>query len=300
MSKNKQSIFCGTATALITPFRDGKIDFKALGKLIDRQLNQSIDALVVSGTTGESATLSPDEITELVRFAAEKIEGRVPLIAGTGCNNTARAVELSKKADEAGADALLVVTPYYNKATKRGLIESYTKIASCTKKPIIIYNVPTRTCVNISLETYEELSKIENIVAVKEANPDIVATAELIDRCGNDFDIYTGNDNEILPVLALGGTGVVSVVSNLIPSAIHNMCRMYFEGNTSEAKRIYFKYLPLMQAMFKEVNPIPVKTALSMLGLCKDEFRLPLCSMQDNERSKLKEIIEKYEDELLI
>ncbi len=287
MSKNKKSVFSGAATALVTPFYGGKIDFEALGNIIEYQITNGIDALVVSGTTGEATTLTEDEFKSLAKFSKEKIAGRLPLILGSGSNDTAKAQRLTKIATDMGADACLVVTPYYNKATQKGLIESYKVIAESTHLPIILYNVPTRTSVNITLQSYKELSKIENVVAVKEANPDIVSCAELIFECGESLDVYTGNDDEIFPCLALGGKGTISVASNIIPREIHDICKKYFEGNTDEARSIFKKYLPLMRAMFSEVNPIPVKTALAAKGLCHEEFRLPLCSISDENREKL-------------
>ena len=220
MSKNKNSVFIGAATALVTPFRDGAIDYESLSTLIEKQVEGNIDAIVIAGTTGEAATLTDSEYEELVRFSVEKIRGRVPVIIGSGSNSTERACHLTKKASELGADALLVVTPYYNKASKKGLVESYRAISDCTEKPVIVYNVPSRTGVNISLDVYKELAKIENIVAVKEANKDICAASELIFECGDDLDVYSGNDDEIIPLLSVGSFGVISVVSNIIPSAI--------------------------------------------------------------------------------
>ena len=295
MSKNKAPIFLGAATALITPFSGGSIDFNALGELIEYQLKNSIDALVVAGTTGEASTLNEEEYKSLVRFSVEKISGRVPVIVGTGSNDTAKAQKLTKIATELGADACLTVTPYYNKATPRGLVESYKAIASCTDLPIILYNVPTRTCVNISIETYKELSSVENIVAVKEASPDIAACAELIFECGDDLDVYTGSDDQIIPTLSIGGVGTISVASNVIPSEIHDICRCYLGGNTAQARALFKKYYSLMRAMFCEVNPIPVKTALSMRGICREEFRLPLCKISDQNRKRLENIMRELE-----
>lgn len=288
MSKKNKPIFVGAATALVTPFSGGKIDFEALGSLIEFQIKSSIDALVIAGTTGEASTLSENEYRELISYSVLKNAGRVPLIAGSGSNDTAKAQRLTRIATELGADACLVVTPYYNKATPRGLVESYKAIASCTDLPIIVYNVPTRTCVNISLETYKELAEIDNIVAVKEASPDISACAELIFECGDRLDIYTGSDDQLLPTLSVGGLGTVSVASNVIPREIHEMCMLYLGGNTTASKKLFGKYYSFLKAMFCEVNPIPVKTALAMLGKCEEEFRLPLCNISDANRKKLK------------
>ena len=295
MSKNKKSIFLGAATALITPFSEGKIDFRTLGKLIDFQIENSIDALVIAGTTGEASTLGEDEYRELIKYSVNRIAGRIPVIVGSGSNDTSKAKRLTMAATDLGADACLVVTPYYNKATPRGLLESYREIADSTHLPIIVYNVPTRTCVNISLDTYKELSKIDNVFAVKEASPDISACAELIFECGDDIDVYTGSDDQILPTLALGGTGSISVASNILPREIHEICRLYLGGNISDSRKLFQKYYGLMRAMFCEVNPIPVKTALSMMGMCEESFRLPLCSISEANRERIYGIMRELE-----
>lgn len=294
MSKNKKSIFKGAATALITPFRDGEVDYISLGQLIDRQIDCGIDALVICGTTGESATLSDREHREVLDFALSKADGRVPMIAGTGSNDTSHAVEMSKFACALGYDALLCVTPYYNKATECGLIKSFTAIADASDKPIILYNVPTRTCTNITLPVYRELARHENIVAVKEASGNISAIAELICECGDDLDIYSGNDDQTLPLLSLGGRGVISVVSNLIPREMHDLCQKWFDGDISGCRRLHEKYLKLMKMMFCEVNPIPVKTAAEMMGLCLADMRLPMCAIGKDNRDKLGRIMHEY------
>ena len=295
MSKNKKSVFKGTATALITPFRDGEVDFAALGDLIDRQIDCGIDALVICGTTGESATLSDGEHREILKYALAKSGGRVPMIAGTGSNDTAHAVKMSRFASEIGYDALLVVTPYYNKATERGLIESYIRIANASACPIILYNVPTRTCCNITLPVYRELAKHENIVAVKEASGNISAVAELIAECGDDFDVYSGNDDQTLPILSLGGSGVISVVSNIIPKEMKSLCGKWFDGDIEKCRRLHEKYLRLMKMMFCEVNPIPVKTAAEIMGLCSAEMRLPMCEIGEENRKKLEKMLAEYQ-----
>lgn len=294
MSKNKKLIFKGAATALITPFRDGEVDYIALGELIDRQIEGCIDALVICGTTGENATLSDIEHHQVLEYALAKSGGRVPMIAGTGSNDTHHAVEMSKFAASLGYDGLLVVTPYYNKATERGLVSSFTAIADASDKPIILYNVPTRTCCNITLPVYRELAKHENIVAVKEASGNISAIAELIAECGDDFDIYSGNDDQTLPMLALGGSGVISVVSNIIPQEMSKLCKKWFDGDIKECRRLHEKYLKLMKLMFCEVNPIPVKTAAEIMGLCSAEMRLPMCPIGDENREKLQNLLKKY------
>ena len=295
MSKNKNSIFKGTGTALITPFKNGEVDYIALGELIDFQIDGGINALVICGTTGESATLADREHHQVLEYALAKAGGRVPMIAGTGSNDTAHAVEMSKFAAELGYDGLLVVTPYYNKATERGLIKSFKMIADASKTPIILYNVPTRTSCNITLPVYRELSKHENIVAVKEASGNISAVAELIAECGDDFDVYSGNDDQTLPILALGGSGVISVVSNIIPQEMVSLCRQWFDGDTLGCRRLHEKYLSLMKMMFCEVNPIPIKTAAEMMGLCSAEMRLPMCDIGENNKIKLEKILKQYE-----
>ncbi len=294
MSKNKKSIFKGAATALVTPFLDGEVDYIAFGHLIDRQIELGIDALVICGTTGESATLSDREHHEVLNFALAKANGRIPMIAGTGSNDTAHAIKMSKFASELGYDGILCVTPYYNKATERGLIKSFTAIADAADKPMILYNVPTRTCTNITMPVYRELSKHENIVAVKEASGNMSAIAQLISECGDDFDVYSGNDDQTLPMLSLGGSGVVSVVSNIIPREMHELCQKWFDGNINGSRALHEKYLSLMKLMFCEVNPIPVKTALSMMELCSDELRLPMCEAEDGTKEKLHELLRGY------
>ncbi len=294
MSKNKKSIFRGAATALVTPFLDGEIDYIAFGHLIDRQIDLGIDALVICGTTGESATLSDREHHEVLNFALAKANGRIPMIAGTGSNDTAHAIKMSKFACELGYDGLLCVTPYYNKATERGLVQSFTAIADAADKPIILYNVPTRTCTNITLPVYKELSRHENIVAVKEASGNMSAIAQLICECGDDLDVYSGNDDQTLPMLSLGGQGVISVVSNIIPKEMHDLCKKWFDGNVNGSRALHEKYLKLMKIMFCEVNPIPVKTALSMMDLCTDELRLPMCEAESSTKEKLYEMLKEY------
>ena len=292
MSKNKKQIFVGVATALVTPFLEDGIDYRSLGEIIDFQIENSIDALVIAGTTGEASTLTEREYEELLDFSAEKISGRVPFIVGSGSNDTAKSVRLSKIAEKRGADACLVVTPYYNKATNNGLVENYKEICKNITLPVIVYNVPTRTCVNISPKIYKELSKIENIVAVKEAGSDVGALAELIFDSGDDLDIYTGSDDLIIPLLSLGGSGAISVVSNVLPFEIQYLCKSYISGDIVKAKEIFKNYYKLIRSMFCEVNPIPVKTALSLMGKCREEFRLPLCRMSEENRQRLESIMQ--------
>lgn len=294
MSKSKKTLFQGAATALITPFLHGEVDYFALENLIERQIHKGIDALVICGTTGENATLSDDEHRAVLKFAIKKADGRVPMIAGTGSNDTAHAVETSQYASKLGYDGLLVVTPYYNKATEDGLVAHFERIADSSQAPIILYNVPSRTACNISLPVYRRLAKHENIVAVKEASGNISSIARLICECGDDLTIYSGNDSEILPILALGGAGVISVVSNIVPSEISLLCHRFFEDDILGARELHEKYLKLCDAMFSEVNPIPVKTASALIGLCSDELRLPLCKMSERNQNELKKVLSEY------
>ena len=287
MSTQKTTIFTGAAVAIVTPFKNNGVDYESLAALIERQIENSTDAIVICGTTGESSTLTDEEHKECVRFCVEKTAGRVPVIAGTGSNDTDYAIALSKYACEVGADALLLVTPYYNKATPKGLIKHFTAIADATDKPIILYNVPSRTGVNISLPVYKELAKHERIVAAKEASGNISAVAALAEACGNSLDIYSGNDDQIVPILSLGGKGVISVLSNVVPKDTHDIVALWNEGKTKESLALQLKYLDLINALFCEVNPVPVKTAMGLMGLCADEMRLPLCEMEENNKERL-------------
>lgn len=287
MSTQKTTIFTGAAVAIVTPFKNNGVDYESLAALIERQIENSTDAIVICGTTGESSTLTDEEHKECIRFCVEKTAGRVPVIAGTGSNDTDYAIALSKYACEVGADALLLVTPYYNKATPKGLIKHFTAIADATDKPIILYNVPSRTGVNISLPVYKELAKHDRIVAAKEASGNISAVAALAEACGNSLDIYSGNDDQIVPILSLGGKGVISVLSNVVPKETHDIVALWNEGKTKESLALQLKYLDLINALFCEVNPVPVKTAMGLMGLCADEMRLPLCEMEENNKERL-------------
>ena len=287
MKNSQKPLFRGTCTALITPFKNGEIDYKSLENLIEFQISNKIDALLVNGTTGESATLGECEKRELISFAARVVAGRVPLIAGTGSNSTKKAVHLSQFACDVGVDAVLVVTPYYNKASNEGLIQHYEAIANEIDVPLILYNVPSRTGINIPLSAYEKLAEHKNITAVKEANPSISDFAKLSQKCGTMLDLYSGNDDLILPTLSLGGLGVISVISNVLPRETGDICRLWFDGKAKEATELQLKLLPLINALFSEVNPIPIKTLLSHLGFCDDEFRLPICKMSEDEKQKL-------------
>lgn len=291
---NKELIFSGAGTAMITPFKNGEVDYEAFSKMIERQIEGGIDALIICGTTGEASALSDDEHKECIRFAVEKVAGRVPVIAGTGSNDTDYANTLSKYACEVGADALLLVTPYYNKTSPKGLVKHFLSTAEVTNKPIILYNVPSRTGVNIPLSVYRELAKHERIVAVKEASGNISAIAQLAAELSSDLAIYSGNDDQIVPVMSLGGKGVISVLSNIMPRETHDICAMYEKGDVRGARELQFKVLSLMNNLFIEVNPIPVKTACALMNMCSDEIRLPLCEMDD----KNKAILEKSMREL--
>lgn len=294
MSMQKPTIFTGAAVAIITPFTNNTVNYEQLGRMIDRQIENSTDAIVICGTTGESSTLTDEEHRECIRYCVERVAGRVPVIAGTGSNDTDYAIELSKYACEVGADALLLVTPYYNKATPKGLIKNFTAIADATNKPIILYNVPSRTGCSITLPVYKELAKHERIVAAKEASGNISAIAQLAAECGDALDIYSGNDDQIVPILSLGGKGVISVLSNVVPKETHDICRLWFEGKAAESSKLQLELLKLANTLFCEVNPIPVKTAMSLMGFCSEEMRLPLCEMDDANKAKLIEVLKEY------
>lgn len=288
-------IFEGSAAAVITPMDDdGNIDFSAMERLLDFQLENHTDGIVVNGTTGESAVLSDEERFQIIAFTIKHIGGRIPVIAGTGSNCTAHAVRLSKETEALGADALLVVTPYYNKASQQGLQEHFTAIADSVKLPIILYNVPGRTGVNISPETCRILSGHPNIQAIKEAGGDISRVAKIASLCRNDLDIYSGNDDQTVPVLSLGGKGVISVLANIMPKEMHEMCRLFFDGKTAESAGMQLELLDLMNALFCEVNPIPVKAALNLMGFCKESYRLPLTPMGSAERDRLIKVMKRY------
>ena len=287
-------IFRGAATALVTPLTADGVDYEALGRLIDWQIEEGIDALVIAGTTGESSTLTDEEHREVIRYAVERVAGRVPLIAGTGSNDTAYAVDLTKYACEVGADAVLVVTPYYNKATQKGLIAMYTAIADASTKPLILYNVPSRTGVSIEPSTYAVLAEHPNIAAIKEANGNISKIVETAALVGDKLDIYSGNDDQIVPLLSLGGCGVISVLSNLMPAKTSEICHRFFEGDVAGSAKLQLELLPLINALFSEVNPIPAKAAMAAMGYCEDYLRLPLTSMEEDHREKLFGLMRQY------
>ena len=284
----RNPIFKGIATAMITPFHaDGTVDYEAFGRMIDFQIDNSINGLVVCATTGEAPTLTDEEHMNLIRFAVERSAGRVPVIAGTGSNYTGHAIEMTKYACEAGADAMLVVTPYYNKATQEGLYRSFMTIADASTKPLILYNVPSRTGCNIQPATYLRLSAHENIQAIKEANGNISAIVETMSLVHGKLDLYSGNDDQIVPILSMGGLGCISVLSNLLPRETCEITRRYFAGDVAGAAELQMRYVPLINALFCEVNPIPAKAAMAAMGYCDDVLRLPLTPMESANRERL-------------
>lgn len=290
----KKTIFTGAGVAIATPMHaDGSINFDELGRLIDFNIENGTDAIIICGTTGESATMTDEEHIASIRYAVERTAGRVPVIAGTGSNHTEYAVNLSKEAEKLGADALLCVTPYYNKASQQGLIKHFTAIAEAVNIPIILYNVPSRTGVNMAVDTIKELAKLDNIVAVKEASGNISFVAALRQACGDSIDIYSGNDDQIVPIMSLGGKGVISVLSNCCPKETHDIAALCLENRFPEALELAMKYLPLANALFMDVNPIPVKEALNIMGFDAGSCRLPLCDMTDANKAKLTAEMEK-------
>ncbi len=283
----KQNIFQGVATALITPTNEKGVDYPALKRLIDWQIDEGIDALVICGTTGESSTLTDEEHRQVLKFAIDTAAGRVPMIAGTGSNDTAYAVKLTKYACQIGYDGVLTVTPYYNKTTQNGLVAMFTAIADASTKPVILYNVPSRTGVNIEPATYAKLADHPRICAIKEANGNISKVVETAALVGDKLDIYSGNDDQIVPIMACGGKGVISVLSNVVPKATVQLCKKFFDGDVAGAMAMQKQYLPLINALFSEVNPIPVKAAMATMGFCENYFRLPLVPMEENHRQNL-------------
>lgn len=291
----KKVIFKGAGVALVTPMKeDGSVNYEELESLINFQIDNGTDAIITCGTTGESATLTEEEHSKVIEFTVKKVAGRIPVVAGTGSNNTEIALKHSLEAEKLGVDGLLIVTPYYNKTSQQGLIEHYTYIADRVHTPIILYNVPSRTGVNIKPETYQILSKHENIVAAKEASGDISAVAKIRALCGDDLAIYSGNDDQIVPMLSLGGLGVISVFSNICPKECHTMIKEFFRGNTELSAKMQIKYLELMNAMFCDVNPVPVKEALNIMGFDCGECRMPLYRMSDENHRKVKDMLKKY------
>ena len=291
----KNTIFTGAAIAIITPMNeDGSINFSVLGEMIDDQIANGTDAIVICGTTGEASTMSDEEHLECIRFAVEKTAKRVPVIAGTGSNDTSYAIKLSKEAEELGADGLLLVTPYYNKTTQKGLIAHFTAIADAVNIPIILYNIPGRTGMNMEVSTIKELANHKNIVAVKEASGNISYAAKLIAECGDDIDVYSGNDDMIVPLMSLGAKGVISVLSHVIPKETHMMTQYCLDNNYAEATKLQIDYLDLINNLFIEVNPIPVKEAMNMMGVNVGKCRLPLVDMTDEHKAALRVSLEKH------
>lgn len=283
----KNTVFSGAATAIVTPLTKDGIDYKQFARLIEWQISEGIDAIVAVGTTGEGSTLTDEEHKAAIKFCVEQVAGRVPVIAGTGSNDTQYAIDLTRYACSVGADAMLLVTPYYNKATQKGMIESFKAIADASDKPCILYNVPSRTGCNLLPASVKELAKHPNIVAIKEACGNISQIAELAALVGDEIDIYSGNDDQIVPILSLGGKGVISVLSNIMPKATVDICKLFFDGKIEESRKLQLELLPLVNALFCEVNPIPVKAAVSAMGYCDNYLRLPLTPMEKANEEKL-------------
>ncbi len=291
----KKTVFTGSGVAIITPMHsDGSVNYEVLKELIEFQIQNGTDAIISCGTTGESATLSHEEHCKVIQFTIDQVAGRIPVIAGAGSNETAYAVELSKEAEKMGADALLVVTPYYNKTSQRGLIRHYNMVADNVNIPMILYNVPSRTGCNIQPETYVELAKHENIVAVKEASGNISAVAKTLSLCGDQLDVYSGNDDQVAAIMALGGKGVISVLANICPKEVHDMAQKILDGDVAGGVKMQLDYMKLADAMFMDVNPIPVKEAMNFMGYDCGECRLPLISMSDDMQERLKKVMKEY------
>lgn len=290
----KNVIFEGCGTAIATPFTDDGINFEEFKKILENQIANGIDGIVVCGTTGESSTMTKEERKEIIKYTVDVVGGRTKVIAGTGSNNTKEIIEMSKYAESAGVDGVLVVTPYYNKTTQSGLVKHYTEIANAITIPVILYNVPSRTGVNILPETCLELSKIENIVAIKEASGNISQVAKIASLCQDNLTIYSGNDDQIIPVLSLGGKGVISVLSNVMPKYAHEMVRKYLDGQVAEACKMQLDVIDLIDSLFSEVNPIPVKYVLNLMGYNYGKPRLPLIELSDENKEKMKKVMKKH------
>ncbi len=292
----KKRLFTGAGVAIVTPMRaDGSINWEELGRLIDWQIDHGTDSIIICGTTGESATMTDEEHVEAIRFAVNHTAGRVPVIAGAGSNDTRYAIYMAEEARECGADGILVVTPYYNKCSQKGLAKHFEMVADAAGIPMILYNVPSRTGVNISVDTYKYLSGHPLIVAAKEASGDITQVADLMAACGDALAVYSGNDDQIVPILSLGGAGVISVLSNVMPQETHDMCQLYFDGKVKESAALQLKLMPLVHALFSDVNPIPVKEALNLMGFAAGECRMPLCSMNEDKIIALKAEMQKLD-----
>ena len=290
----KNTVFTGSAVAIITPFNENGVNCDELGRMLDYHVDNGTDAIVICGTTGEASTMPDEEHCAAIKYTVDKIAGRIPVIAGTGSNDTPHAIKLSKFAESAGADAILTVTPYYNKATQKGLIAHFTAIAESINIPVILYNVPSRTGCNIKPETLLKLAEVDNIVAVKEASGDLSQVAKIASICGDKLDIYSGNDDQILPIMSLGGKGVISVVANVAPRETHDMIYKFHDGKVQEAKDMQLGMIELVDALFCEVNPIPVKTALRLMGWNTGDLRLPLTDMEEGTLNQLKTALKNY------
>ena len=288
------AIFEGSGVAIITPFKAGEVDFEAFGSLLEYHVSEGTDAIVVCGTTGEASTLTDDEQIDVIKYAADTIGGRIPVIAGVGSNYTAHGLELTRRAEAAGADALLHVTPYYNKASRKGLIEHFRAMAEATSLPILLYSVAGRTGMNIEPSVCEELAGIENIVGIKEASGNISQVVEIARRSPEGFDMYSGNDDMIVPLLSVGGKGVISVLANIAPRDTHDMVRKFLDGDVKGSCDIQLRAKPLIDALFCEVNPIPVKAALYMMGMCEYEYRMPLCPLAESNFKLLEKEMRAY------
>ena len=290
----KQPVFTGSGVAIITPFTNDGIDYPALARLLDFQLENGTDAIIVCGTTGEAAAMSYEERVRAIEAVVRHVDGRVPVIAGTGSNNTENAITLSRDASSAGVDALLVVTPFYNKATPKGLIRHYTAVADAVEKPVILYHVPSRTGVKCTAEIYAALAEHPNIVGVKEAGGDLALVQKTRELCPEDFYIWSGNDDETAPIMLFGGKGVISVAANVMPGEMHRLTEACLKGDFVTAGRMQLKLRKLCEALFWEVNPIPVKTALAMMGYCQERFRSPMCEMEPESRERLAGVLAEY------
>ena len=290
----KKLIFKGAGVAIVTPFTEDGINFPEFGRMIDAQIAGHTDAIIVAGTTGEAATMSDAEHKEAIKFAVEHTKGRVPVVAGTGSNDTAYAIQLSQYAEKVGADGLLLVTPYYNKCTQKGLIAHFNKIADSVNIPCILYDVPSRTGVSIKVPAYAELSKHPNIVAVKEANGDLSSILRLRFAVGDELAVYSGNDDQIVPILSLGGMGVISVLSNVAPKETHDICQLYFDGKVEESAKLQIAFTDLADALFCETNPIPAKTAMRLMGYAAGPLRMPLSEMEPENLQKLKKALKAH------
>ncbi len=288
----KTPVFTGSGVALVTPFADNKVDYDKLSELIEYHIENKTDSIIICGTTGEASTMPDDEHLQVIKFAVDTAKGRIPVIAGTGSNDTAHAIAFSEYADSVGADGILVVTPYYNKATQKGLYLHIKKIAESVNIPVILYNVPGRTGMGFSIDTLKKLDKIPNVNAIKEASGDIAFVSQI--AAETDLVIYSGNDDMIVPCLSVGGSGVISVLANIVPKEVHEICSLYFEGKTTESADLFLKYFALAKALFIEVNPIPVKTAMNLLGFHVGEFRMPLCEMAPENLAKLECVLKSY------